>query len=53
MLTANTTDVHHQRAMTAGADALVAKPVTLEILLNGLDQGATAAEAWTSEACAA
>ena len=45
MLTANTTDVHHERTMTAGADALVAKPVTLDILLDGLRQGAAAAEA--------
>ncbi|MFK0300553.1 ATP-binding protein [Brevundimonas sp. NPDC090276] len=53
MLTANTTDVHQQRAMTAGADALVAKPVTLEILLGGLELGASAAEAWVQQACAA
>jgi PAS domain S-box-containing protein len=53
MLTANTTEVHHQRAMHAGADALVAKPVTLEILLNGLDQGMAAAAAWHGDAFAA
>ncbi|WEK58683.1 MAG: ATP-binding protein [Candidatus Brevundimonas phytovorans] len=53
MLTANTTEVHHQRAMTAGADALVAKPVTLEILLRGLEQGMAAAEAWAQDARAA
>ena len=39
MLTANTTDAHHHKAMLAGADVLVAKPVTLEILLDGLHQG--------------
>ena len=43
MLTANTTDAHHERAMRAGADALVAKPVTLEILLEGLRHGMAAA----------
>ena len=53
MLTANTTDTHQQRAMQAGADALVAKPVTLEILLDGLNQGMAAAEAWHGEARAA
>ena len=44
MLTANTTDAHHERAREAGADALVAKPVTLEILMEGLKQGMSAAE---------
>jgi hypothetical protein len=39
--------------MKAGADALVAKPVTLEILLDGLNQGAAAAEARGCEARAA
>ncbi|MNS66912.1 Autoinducer 2 sensor kinase/phosphatase LuxQ [compost metagenome] len=53
MLTANTTEAHHQRAMQAGADALVAKPVTLEILLDGLNQGVAGAEAWHVEARAA
>ncbi|WP_312785361.1 ATP-binding protein [Brevundimonas sp.] len=53
MLTANTTDAHHERAMRAGADALVAKPVTLEILLAGLRHGAAAAEAWSRTEIAA
>ncbi|MGH6977816.1 MAG: ATP-binding protein [Brevundimonas sp.] len=53
MLTANTTEAHHRRAMLAGADALVAKPVTLEILLEGLDRGLTAAENWRLAARAA
>ena len=43
MLTANTTEAHHLVAMGAGADYLVAKPVTLEILLNGMEQGAAIA----------
>ncbi|WP_313103837.1 response regulator, partial [Brevundimonas sp.] len=53
MLTANTTEAHQQQAMQVGVDALVAKPVTLEILLDGLNQGIAAAEAWRAEACAA
>lgn len=53
MLTANTTEVHHERAMRAGADALVAKPVTLEILLDGLRQGMTAAESALPDTLAA
>ena len=53
MLTANTTEAHHRRAMLAGADALVAKPVTLEILLEGLNRGLIAAEDWRLDDCAA
>ena len=53
MLTANTTDAHQQRAMQAGADALVAKPVTLEILLDGLNQGMAVVDARDDKACAA
>ncbi len=53
MLTANTTDAHQERAMQAGADALVAKPVTLEILLDGLNQGMAAVDAGDDKACAA
>ena len=53
MLTANTTEVHHERAMRAGADVLVAKPVTLEILLDGLRQGVTAAESALADTLAA
>jgi hypothetical protein len=34
----------------AGADHLVAKPVTLEILLQGMEQGAAAAATWSPEA---
>ena len=43
MLTANTTEVHHHKAVQAGADHLVSKPVTLDILLQGMEQGAAAA----------
>lgn len=52
MLTANTTEAHHLKAAQAGADHLVAKPVTLEILLQGMQQGATAAAEWTPDAAA-
>ncbi|MGE7197594.1 ATP-binding protein [Brevundimonas naejangsanensis] len=47
MLTANTTEAHHVKAMQAGADHLTAKPVTLQILLNGMERGAAAADAWS------
>lgn len=47
MLTANTTEAHHRQAVRAGADHLAAKPVTLDILLQGMEQGAAAANAWT------
>lgn len=50
MLTANTTEVHHLKAAQAGADHLVAKPVTLKLLLEGMEQGAAAAAEWTPEA---
>lgn len=50
MLTANTTQAHHLKAVQAGADHLVAKPVTLEILLQGMEQGAAAAATWSPEA---
>ncbi|AYG95444.1 response regulator [Brevundimonas naejangsanensis] len=50
MLTANTTEVHHLKAAQAGADHLVAKPVTLELLLQGMEQGAAAAAEWAPEA---
>jgi CheY-like chemotaxis protein len=49
MLTANTTETHHLKAVQAGADHLVAKPVTLEILMQGMEQGAAAAAEWSSE----
>ena len=49
MLTANTTEVHHLKAVQAGADHLVAKPVTLDILLQGMEQGAAAAADWSDE----
>jgi len=50
MLTANTTEAHHRKAVQAGADHLVAKPVTLEILLQGMEQGAAAAAMRSQEA---
>ncbi|MCO8017421.1 ATP-binding protein [Brevundimonas diminuta] len=50
MLTANTTEAHHVKAMQAGADHLTAKPVTLQILLNGMERGAAAADAWSEVA---
>src|SRR5690606_2037738 len=50
MLTANTTEAHHVKAMQAGADHLTAKPVTLQILLDGMERGAAAAEAWSEVA---
>ncbi|MFC5373783.1 ATP-binding protein [Brevundimonas faecalis] len=54
MLTANTAEAHKERAMRAGADALTAKPVTLELLLDGLSRGmAAAAEANETAAVAA
>jgi len=49
MLTANTTEAHHLKAVQAGADHLVAKPVTLDILVQGMEQGAAAAAEWSSE----
>ncbi|MCZ4107574.1 ATP-binding protein [Brevundimonas diminuta] len=49
MLTANTTEVHHLKAVQAGADHLVSKPVTLDILLQGMEQGAAAAAEWSGE----
>ena len=49
MLTANTTENHHLKAVQAGADHLVAKPVTLDILLQGMEQGAAAAHEWPGE----
>ncbi|WP_341019376.1 PAS domain-containing hybrid sensor histidine kinase/response regulator [Brevundimonas diminuta] len=49
MLTANTTEVHHLKAVQAGADHLVSKPVTLDILLHGMEQGAAAAAEWSGE----
>lgn len=49
MLTANTTEAHHVQAMQAGADHLTAKPVTLQILLNGMERGAAAADAWLED----
>ena len=53
MLTANTTSAHQERAMLAGADALVAKPVTLEILLDGVRQGLAAVESCPQRTAAA
>lgn len=50
MLTANTTEAHHVKAMQAGADHLTAKPVTLQILLDGMERGAAAADAWSEVA---
>ena len=50
MLTANTTEAHHVKGMQAGADHLTAKPVTLQILLDGMERGAAAAEAWSEVA---
>lgn len=49
MLTANTTEAHHVQAMQAGADHLTAKPVTLQILLNGMERGAAAADTWLED----
>ncbi|MBN9481240.1 MAG: response regulator [Bordetella sp.] len=48
MLTANTTEAHHLKAVQAGADHLVSKPVTLKILLQGMEQGAAAAAEWAN-----
>ncbi|MCH4266766.1 MAG: response regulator [Brevundimonas sp.] len=49
MLTANTTEAHHLQAAQAGADHLVAKPVTLEILLQGMERGVAVAAEWSDE----
>ncbi|MEN5114638.1 ATP-binding protein [Brevundimonas diminuta] len=49
MLTANTTEAHHLQAVQAGADHLVAKPVTLEILLQGMERGVAVAADWSDE----
>lgn len=42
MLTANATEQHHRDAMAAGADHLVAKPINLELLLEGIETGMSA-----------
>lgn len=37
MMTANTSDAHHREAVEVGADHFIAKPVTLETLLKGIE----------------
>lgn len=37
MMTANTSETHHQQAATVGADGFIAKPVTLESLMDGIN----------------
>ena len=44
MLTANATEQHQQNAFEAGADHLVAKPINLEILLEGIQIGMAACQ---------
>jgi CheY-like chemotaxis protein len=45
MLTANAMDEHRRAALEAGADHHIAKPVTPESLIEGIDAALAAAEA--------
>lgn len=38
VMTANTSDAHHRAAIEAGADSFIAKPVSLQSLIQGLNQ---------------
>ncbi len=38
MLTANTSEAHRQTAHKSGADGFIAKPITMEVLVNGINE---------------